>query len=400
MPKLNENYQNVKNSYLFAEIARRVKVYEETHPEKAADIIRLGIGDVTLPLTKSVIEALHEAVDSQAVSETFKGYGPEQGYAFAQEAIADYYARNGVEVKATDIFISDGAKSDTGNITELFAKDNVVLVPDPVYPVYVDTNTMDGKNIIYMNGTKENDFLPMPDENVKADIIYLCSPNNPTGACYNKEQLEAWVAYALKNDAVILYDSAYEAFITDSTLPRSIYAIEGAKKCAIEFCSLSKTAGFTGTRFSYTVVPEELVFETSNGGTLSLHNMWNRRQCTKFNGTPYIIQYAGAKVFTEEGMKECQENIGYYRENARMIAETLEKKGISFTGGVNSPYIWFECPKGMESWEFFDYLLENAQVVGTPGAGFGENGKNYFRLTSFGKHEKTKEAMERFNSLF
>lgn len=400
MPKLNENYQNVKDSYLFAEIARRVKVYEETHPEKAADIIRLGIGDVTLPLTKSVIEALHEAVDSQAVSETFKGYGPEQGYAFAQEAIADYYARNGVEVKATDIFISDGAKSDTGNITELFAKDNVVLVPDPVYPVYVDTNTMDGKNIIYMNGTKENDFLPMPDENVKADIIYLCSPNNPTGACYNKEQLEAWVAYALKNDAVILYDSAYEAFITDSTLPRSIYAIEGAKKCAIEFCSLSKTAGFTGTRFSYTVVPEELVFETSNGGTLSLHNMWNRRQCTKFNGTPYIIQYAGAKVFTEEGMKECQENIGYYRENARMIAETLEKKGISFTGGVNSPYIWFECPKGMESWEFFDYLLENAQVVGTPGAGFGENGKNYFRMTSFGKHEKTKEAMERFNSLF
>ena len=400
MPKLNENYQNVKDSYLFAEIARRVKVYEETHPEKAADIIRLGIGDVTLPLTKSVIEALHEAVDSQAVSETFKGYGPEQGYAFAQEAIADYYARNGVEVKATDIFISDGAKSDTGNITELFAQDNVVLVPDPVYPVYVDTNTMDGKNIIYMNGTKENNFLPMPDENVKADIIYLCSPNNPTGACYNKEQLEAWVAYALKNDAVILYDSAYEAFITDPTLPRSIYAIEGAKKCSIEFCSLSKTAGFTGTRFSYTVVPEELVFETSNGGTLSLHNMWNRRQCTKFNGTPYIIQYAGAKVFTEEGMKECQENIGYYRENARMIAETLEKKGISFTGGVNSPYIWFECPKGMESWEFFDYLLENAQVVGTPGAGFGENGKNYFRLTSFGKHEKTKEAMERFNSLF
>ena len=400
MPKLNENYQNVKDSYLFAEIARRVKVYEETHPEKAADIIRLGIGDVTLPLTKSVIEALHEAVDSQAVSETFKGYGPEQGYAFAQEAIADYYARNGVEVKATDIFISDGAKSDTGNITELFAKDNVVLVPDPVYPVYVDTNTMDGKNIIYMNGTKENDFLPMPDENVKADIIYLCSPNNPTGACYNKEQLEAWVAYALKNDAVILYDSAYEAFITDPTLPRSIYAIEGAKKCAIEFCSLSKTAGFTGTRFSYTVVPEELVFETSNGGTLSLHNMWNRRQCTKFNGTPYIIQYAGAKVFTEEGMKECQENIGYYRENAHMIAETLEKKGISFTGAVNSPYIWFECPKGMESWEFFDYLLENAQIVGTPGAGFGENGKNYFRLTSFGKHEKTKEAMERFNALF
>ena len=407
MPKLNENYQNVKDSYLFAEIARRVKVYEETHPEKAADIIRLGIGDVTLPLTKSVIEALHEAVDSQAVSETFKGYGPEQGYAFAQEAIADYYARNGVEVKATDIFISDGAKSDTGNITELFAKDNVilvpdnvVLVPDPVYPVYVDTNTMDGKNIIYMNGTKENDFLPMPDENVKADIIYLCSPNNPTGACYNKEQLEAWVAYALKNDAVILYDSAYEAFITDPTLPRSIYAIEGAKKCAIEFCSLSKTAGFTGTRFSYTVVPEELVFETSNGGTLSLHNMWNRRQSTKYNGTAYIIQKAAEVVFSEEGINECNQNIEYYKKNAKLIADTMTELGIRFYGGHHSPYIWFECPNGMDAWECFDYLLNEIQVVGTPGAGFGENGKNFFRLTSFGNYENTVEAMKRFKSLF
>ena len=400
MPKLNENYQNVKDSYLFAEIARRVKVYEETHPEKAADIIRLGIGDVTLPLTKSVIEALHEAVDSQAVSETFKGYGPEQGYAFAQEAIADYYARNGVEVKATDIFISDGAKSDTGNITELFAKDNVVLVPDPVYPVYVDTNTMDGKNIIYMNGTKENDFLPMPDENVKADIIYLCSPNNPTGACYNKEQLEAWVAYALKNDAVILYDSAYEAFITDPTLPRSIYAIEGAKKCAIEFCSLSKTAGFTGTRCGYTVVPKELVFTASNGEEMSLNAMWNRRQCTKFNGTSYIVQKGAEVVFSEEGIKECQENINYYKRNAKVIADTMTKLGIRFFGGINSPYIWFECPNGMESWECFDYLLQNIQVVGTPGAGFGENGKNYFRLTSFGNYEKTVEAMERFEKLF
>ena len=382
MPKLNENYQNVKDSYLFAEIARRVKVYEETHPDKADQIIRLGIGDVTLPLTKSVIEALHEAVDSQAVSETFMGYGPEQGYEFARKAI------------------SDGAKSDTGNITELFSNDNVVLVPDPVYPVYVDTNTMDGKKIIYMNGTEENDFLPMPDDKVKADIIYLCSPNNPTGASYNKEQLKAWVDYALKNDSVILYDSAYEAFITDQDLPRSIYAIEGAKECAIEFCSLSKTAGFTGTRFSYTVVPTELVFTASNGATLSLHDMWNRRQSTKFNGTPYIIQYAAARVFTEEGMAECQQNIEYYRENARMIAETLKKKNIWFTGGVNSPYIWFKCPKEMESWEFFDYLLENAQIVGTPGAGFGENGKNYFRLTSFGKHEKTAEAMRRFDELF
>jgi len=389
--------------YLLSREEGERNVFEASNGKQALQIIRsediqLVLTDIKMPHMDGLELSRRAKEENPALQIIiFSGYSD---FAFAQEAIADYYARNGVEVKATDIFISDGAKSDTGNITELFAKDNVVLVPDPVYPVYVDTNTMDGKNIIYMNGTKENDFLPMPDENVKADIIYLCSPNNPTGACYNKEQLEAWVAYALKNDAVILYDSAYEAFITDPTLPRSIYAIEGAKKCAIEFCSLSKTAGFTGTRFSYTVVPEELVFETSNGGTLSLHNMWNRRQCTKFNGTPYIIQYAGAKVFTEEGMKECQENIGYYRENARMIAETLEKKGISFTGGVNSPYIWFECPTGMESWEFFDYLLENAQIVGTPGAGFGENGKNYFRLTSFGKHEKTKEAMERFNTLF
>lgn len=400
MPKLNENYQNVKDSYLFAEIARRVKAYEEAHPEKAANIIRLGIGDVTRPLTESVIRALHEAVDSQAVSDTFMGYGPEQGYEFVRQAIVEYYAGHGVKIDADAVFISDGAKSDTGNITELFAKDNVVLVPDPVYPVYVDTNTMDGRKIIYMNGTEENNFLPMPDPEVKADLIYLCSPNNPTGACYTKEQLKEWVDYVLKTDAVILFDSAYEAFVSDPDLPRSIYAVEGAEKCAVEFCSLSKTAGFTGTRFSYTIVPKELVFTAGNGTQMSLHDMWNRRQSTKFNGTPYIIQYAAAKVFTKEGMDECMENIGYYRENARIIADMLRRKNIPFTGGVNSPYIWFKCPNGMESWEFFDYLLENAQVVGTPGAGFGENGKNYFRLTSFGVHEKTAEAMERFDRLF
>lgn len=400
MPKLNENYRNVQDSYLFAEIARRVKAYEEAHPEKASDVIRLGIGDVTRPLTGKTLASLHEAVDSQAVSGTFKGYGPEQGYAFAREAVADYYRRNGVSVDAEDVFISDGAKSDTGNITELFSKDNVVLVPDPVYPVYVDTNTMDGKQILYMNGTQENNFLPMPDPAVKADIIYLCSPNNPTGACYNKEQLQKWVEYALKNEAVILFDSAYEAFVSESGLPRSIYEVEGAKKCAIEFCSLSKTAGFTGTRFSYTVVPKELEFAVSDGVTMNLRDMWNRRQSTKFNGTPYIIQYAGAAVLSEDGMKECMENIAYYMENAQMISDTLRKKGIPFTGGVNSPYIWFQCPQGMESWEFFDYLLENARIVGTPGAGFGENGKYHFRLTSFGTHEKTKEAMERFEALF
>ena len=400
MPKLNENYRNVKDSYLFAEIARRVSVYEEKNPEQADKIIRLGIGDVTRPLTKSAVEALHEAVDSQGNAETFRGYGPEQGYGFVREAVSSYYAAHGVGVDPDAVFISDGAKSDTGNITELFAQDNVILVPDPVYPVYVDTNTMDGKHIIYMNGTEENDFLPMPDGSVKADVIYLCSPNNPTGACYTKEQLKAWVDYALKNEAVILFDAAYEAFVSDPELPRSIYEVEGAKQCAIEFCSLSKTAGFTGTRFSYTVVPKELVFPASDGTEMSLHDMWNRRQSTKFNGTPYIIQYAAARVLTEKGMAECMENISYYMENARMIADTLREKGIPFTGGVNSPYIWFKCPDGMNSWELFDCLLEKIQVVGTPGAGFGVNGADYFRLTSFGTHEKTREAMERFRGLF
>ncbi|OUO79701.1 LL-diaminopimelate aminotransferase [Blautia sp. An249] len=398
MPKLNENYKKLQNNYLFAEIARRVNEFTSENPDKP--VIRLGIGDVTKPLTKSALKALHEGVDMEGSSDTFQGYGPEQGYAFLREAISDYYKRNGVEVDADAVFISDGAKSDTGNITELFAKDNVILVPDPVYPVYVDTNTMDGKEIIYMNGTEENHFLPMPDESVKADIIYLCSPNNPTGACYNKEQLKEWVDYALKNQAVILFDSAYEAFVSDPELPRSIYAIEGARKCAIEFCSLSKTAGFTGTRCSYTIVPKELVFTDSNGEELSLHGMWNRRQSTKYNGTAFLIQHGAAAVFTEEGMKECQENIDYYMENARIISDMLKKKGIWYTGGENSPYIWFKCPGNMDSWEFFDYLLEKAQIVGTPGAGFGKNGKNYFRLTSFGKHESTREAMKRFDELF
>ena len=397
--KINGNYLNLKESYLFSDIAKKTAAYKTAHPE--ADIIRLGIGDVTLPLCQAVVDALHTAADEMGKKETFRGYGPEQGYDFLKDAIRDYYkSEDAVSLEADEVFISDGAKSDTGNITELFAKDNVILVPDPVYPVYVDTNTMDGKKIIYMNGTEENNFLPMPDESVKADIIYLCSPNNPTGACYNKDQLKKWVDYALKNDAVILFDSAYEAFVSEPDLPRSIYTVEGAKECAIEFCSLSKTAGFTGTRFSYTIVPKELVFTVSDGSQMSLHDMWNRRQSTKFNGTPYIIQYAAARVFTDEGMKECHENIDYYMENARMIADMLRRKNIPFTGGVNSPYIWFKCPKGMESWEFFDYLLENAQIVGTPGAGFGENGKNYFRLTSFGLHEKTAEAMERFDRLF
>ena len=398
MPKLNEHYQDLKESYLFSEIAHRVSAYSEAHPD--ANIIRLGIGDVTLPLGSLAIEGLHEGVDAMASAETFKGYGPEQGYEFLRKAISEYYARNGAEVEPADIFISDGAKSDTGNISELFSNDNVILIPDPVYPVYVDSNLMGGKHVTYISGNAENDFLPMPDPSVHADIIYLCSPNNPTGAVYNKAQLKEWVDYALANDAVILFDSAYEAFVSDPELPRSIYTIEGAKKCAIEFCSPSKTAGFTGTRCGYTVVPRELVFTASNGKEMSLHAMWNRRQCTKFNGTSYIIQKGASAVFSEEGMKQCQENIHYYQENARIIAETLKKKNIRFFGGVHSPYIWFECPDGMESWEFFDYLLNNAQVVGTPGAGFGENGKNYFRLTSFNNHENTIEAMKRFEKLF
>lgn len=398
MPKLNENYLNLKESYLFSEIAHRVAAYTEANPDKK--VIRLGIGDVTRPIGSNVIAALHEGVDAQASPDTFKGYGPEQGYDFLRNAIVEYYARNGVSIDAKEVFVSDGAKSDTGNITDLFAQDNVILIPDPVYPVYVDTNVMNGRKVTYINATAENNFLPMPDKSVHADIIYICSPNNPTGAAYNKEQLKEWVDYALANDAILLYDSAYECFITDESLPRSIFAIEGAKKCAIEFCSLSKTAGFTGTRCGYTVVPLELKFPTSDGRELSLNAMWNRRQTTKFNGVSYIVQKGAAEVFTEEGMAQCRENIKYYQENARIIAATMEKKGIRYFGGINSPYIWFECPMGMESWEFFDFMLNKIQVVGTPGAGFGNNGKNFFRLTAFGTKENTVEAMQRFETLF
>ncbi len=398
MPKLNENYQNLKESYLFVEIAHRVSNYTDAHPDQK--IIRLGIGDVTRPLEPLALKGLHEGVDAMASSETFKGYGPEQGYGFLRDAISSYYAQNGAAVDASDIFVSDGAKSDTGNIAELFDADNVILIPDPVYPVYVDANVMGGKKITYLSANAENGFLPMPDPDLHADIIYLCSPNNPTGAVYNKDQLKEWVDYALANQAVILFDSAYEAIISDPDLPKSIYAVEGAKRCAIEFCSLSKTAGFTGTRCGYTVVPKELVFTASNGAEMSLHAMWNRRQSTKFNGTSYIIQKGAAAVFTEEGMAQCRENIRYYQENARIIADTLTKKNIRFFGGVHSPYIWFECPDKMESWEFFDYLLNKIQVVGTPGAGFGNNGRNYFRLTAFGSRENTIEAMNRFDTLF
>lgn len=399
MPKLNENYLNLKESYLFAEINHCVKAYQEANPDKK--IIRLGIGDVTLPIGSKIIEQLHEGVDAMASSDTFKGYGPEQGYDFLRNAIVDYYKRNGVDcIEPDEVFVSDGAKSDTGNITDLFAQDNVILIPDPVYPVYVDTNIMNGRNITYIDANAENNFLPMPDHNFHADVIYICSPNNPTGAAYNRGQLKEWVDYALANDAIILYDSAYECFITDETLPRSIFAIEGARKCAIEFCSLSKTAGFTGTRCGYTIVPKDLKFAASNGKEMSLNAMWNRRQTTKFNGVSYIVQKGAAAAFSVEGMAQCKANIKYYQENAKIIAEGLAKKNIRYFGGVNSPYIWFECPNNMESWDFFDYLLKNAQVVGTPGAGFGKNGHNFFRLTSFGNRENTIEAMNRIDQLF
>lgn len=391
--KINKNYQKLEDSYLFSTIAHKVAEFTKNNPD--ASVIRLGIGDVTLPLAPAVVKAMNKAVEEMGVKETFRGYGPEQGYGFLKEAIQKYYASRNTHLELDEIFISDGAKSDVGNILDLFDQDNTVLVPNPVYPVYVDTNVMAGRKIVFADANEENDFLPMPDENIKADIIYICSPNNPTGAVYTKEGLKKWVDYALKNNAIILYDAAYECFIKDKNLPRSIFEIEGAKKCAIEFCSFSKTAGFTGTRCGYTIVPQELVYDG-----VHINKMWLRRQTTKFNGVPYIVQRGAEAVFSEEGQKQIQENIAYYSENAKIIADTLKAKGIYFTGGTHSPYIWLKCPNNMSSWEFFDYLLEKAQVVGTPGAGFGENGEGFFRLTSFGDRAKTIEAMERFSKLF
>jgi len=392
--KINTNYLKLKESYLFSDIAKKTAAYKAENPN--ADIIRLGIGDVTLPLCDAVIKAFHEATDEMAKKESFKGYGPEQGYGFIKDAIKDYYkTEDSVELDPDEIFISDGAKSDLGNILDIFAKDNTVLVPDPVYPVYVDTNTMDGRNIVYMNGNAENNFLPMPDDKVDADIIYLCSPNNPTGAAYNHAQLKAWVDYATKKGAIILFDAAYESFITTKELVRSIYEIEGARNCAIEFCSFSKTAGFTGTRCGWTIVPMELESEG-----VKLNKLWLRRQTTKFNGVSYPVQRAAAAVFTEEGRKQIAENLNYYRENAKIITAALDELGIWYTGGVNSPYIWLKCPNNMGSWEFFDLLLTKANVVGTPGAGFGEMGEGFFRLTAFGDRERTREAVERIKKLF
>ena len=390
--KLNKHYSELNESYLFSTIAHKVAAYQKANPDK--DIIRLGIGDVTLPLAKSVTDAMLKAVEEQGKKETFHGYIPsEQGYEFLRSAIQKYYAGHGVELDMAEIFVSDGAKSDLGNLLDLFDVDNTVLVPDPVYPVYVDDNVMAGRKILYMSASAENNFLPMPDDNVHADIVYLCSPNNPTGATYTVDQLKEWVRWAKANNALILFDAAYECFVSEPGLARSIYEVEGAKDCAVEVCSFSKIAGFTGTRCGYTVVPHELEREGMN-----INKLWLRRQTTKFNGVPYVVQRAAAAVFTESGMAEIQANLDYYRKNAKVIADALDECGVWYCGGKNSPYIWLRCPGNMKSWEFFDWLLENCGVVGTPGVGFGECGEGYFRLTAFGDAEKTKVAAERIKA--
>ncbi len=390
--KFNQNYLKLKESYLFSTVNKKTADYKAAHPDK--NVIRLSIGDVTQPLCPAVTTAMTKAVSEMGVKETFRGYGPEQGYDFLKKAIAGYYQNMGVTLDEHEIFVSDGAKSDVGNILDIFDPDNSVLIPDPVYPVYVDTNVMAGRTVRYMNATEENGFLPLPDQNTDADIVYICSPNNPTGAVYTKEQLKTWVDWANDRKAVILFDAAYESFITDPTLPRSIFEIPGAKTCAIEFCSFSKTAGFTGTRCGYTVVPMDLVFD----GT-ALNKLWLRRQTTKFNGVAYIVQRGAEAVFSPEGQEQTHAAISYYLENAKIIGKTLSDLGIHYTGGQNSPYIWMKCPNGMGSWEYFDYLLENANVVGTPGAGFGENGEHFFRLTSFGTREDVIEATNRIANL-
>ncbi len=391
MVKINKNYNALKESYLFSTTARKIREFQAANPDKP--VIKMGIGDVTKPLTPCVVKALEKASAEMGVAETFRGYGDEQGYAFLRNAVQKYYEKiGGVKLDADEIFISDGAKSDLANFTDLFSNDNVIIIPDPVYPVYLDSNVMLGRKIVYIEGNEENGFLPMPSEDLEGDIVYLCSPNNPTGAVYNREQLKIWVDFALKNNVLILFDAAYEAFVGDENLPRSIYEIDGAKKCAVEFCSLSKTAGFTGTRCGYTIVPKDIVIEEK-----SLNKMWLRRQTTKFNGTSYVVQRGAEAVFTEEGIAECYNNIADYKENAKIIAEALDEIGIWYTGGINSPYVWLKC--GMDSWEFFDLLLNEAQVAGTPGSGFGKCGEGYFRLTAFNTKENTIEAMNRIKKL-
>ncbi len=404
MFKINENYLKLRGSYLFSTIAKKVAAYQEAHPDK--ELIRLGIGDVTLPLAPAVIDSLHKAVDEMASAETFHGYAPDLGYEFLRKAIADNdYKARGVEIALDEIFVSDGAKSDSGNIGEIFSQDNKIAVCDPVYPVYVDTNVMAGRtgefledeekwsDVIYMPCTAENNFVPeLPKE--APDIIYLCYPNNPTGSTITKSQLQEWVDYANKVKAVIIYDAAYEAYISEEDVPHTIYECEGAKTCAIELRSFSKNAGFTGTRLGFTVIPKEL-----KQGDVMLNSLWARRHGTKFNGAPYIIQRAGEAVYSEAGKKQTAEQVAYYMNNAKTIREGLSEAGYKVSGGVNAPYVWLQVPEGMTSWEFFDYLLENANVVGTPGSGFGPSGEGYFRLTGFGTYENTVKAIERIKAL-
>lgn len=390
---VNQNYLKLNESYLFAEIARRIREWQSAHPELSSQLIRMGIGDVTRPLPKTVVDAMVKAAQEMGVAETFRGYGPEQGYDFLKTAIQSYYKKFGVELALDEIFISDGAKSDLGNILDLFDENNTVLVTDPVYPVYVDTNMMSGRKIVYAMSSEENGFLPLPAPEYRADIIYLCSPNNPTGAVYDREGLTKWVRFAQENNAILLFDAAYECFVTGD-LPHSIYEIPGARDVAIEFCSFSKKAGFTGTRCGYTIVPDTLKREDA-----SLNKMWLRRQTTKFNGVSYITQRGAEAVFTEAGEREIEENLQYYRDNASIITETMDRLHIYYTGGKNSPYIWLKCPGDMDSWSFFDKLLNEAYVVGTPGAGFGKSGEKFFRLTAFSTHENTREAMIRFEKL-
>lgn len=406
MAVINENYLKLPGSYLFAEIARRVTKFKEDNP--SANIIRLGIGDVTRPLPEAVIKGLHAAVDEMADAKTFRGYGPEQGYAFLiEKIITTDFASRGVSLDVDEVFVSDGSKSDVGNIQEIFGVDNVVAITDPVYPVYLDTNVMAGRTGVLANGkfagvtyltcNADNNFTPaLPKERV--DMIYLCVPNNPTGTTLSKEELKNWVDYAKANGSIILYDAAYEAYIQEKDIPHSIYEIEGAKEVAIEFRSFSKVAGFTGTRCAYTVVPKTVMASTKDGSQYPLNKMWNRRQTTKFNGVPYIIQRGAEAVYSPEGQQQIKEIINYYMANAKTIRDGLKSVGLDVYGGVNAPYIWLKTPKGYDSWAFFDKLLNEVNIVGTPGAGFGPAGEGYFRLTAFGSQESTQEAIERIKN--
>ena len=392
MIKPNMHYANLKDSYLFYNIGQKTKAYLAENPDKK--LLRLGIGDVSLPLCDAVIKELHSAVDDQATKENFHGYMPECGAPFLREAIAEYYKKRGVALSADEVFVSSGASDELGDILDLFDRESSCLVIEPAYPAYVDANIMAGRNIVHLSSGKENGFLPTPNEDIKADIIYICSPNNPTGAVFSKGQLKEWVDFANENGSIILFDAAYEAFIEDETLPHSIFEVEGAEKCAIEICSLSKTAGFTGTRLGYTVISKSL---ERNG--MNFNDMWVRNRTTKTNGVSYIIQKGGAAVFTDEGRRQINENIKIYKDNAKVLMQALDNLGIWYCGGKNAPYIWLKCPNGKGSWEFFDYLLKEIQVVGTPGEGFGECGEGYFRFSTFGSPEDTKEAAERLCEL-